>query len=278
MHREVNLVFGGSGLVGRSFKKNLKKKNNYIFLSKNSKNFKKFDLNKSLENFPYKDVEKCFFFASPRILNDNFKKKRFNQEYAWLKNVIKNINIKKLIYLSSSSIYYEKNHIIGFNKKRCENLIVKNKKRFDYYQIWRPFKLVGQFYYPSDHFLNLLFKKMFIEKKKFYSFKGNANDKRGYSSVDEFVDIMFKYSKLKKSFLKDFGNLKLIKIIEIIKLFNKYYFKLNKRYFKFVFLSKNKNVNKIRLNSKNIYSKSDTIKILKNYLKNSINAKKVQNL
>ena len=119
---------------------------------------------------------------------------------------------------------------------------------------------------------------MFIEKKKSYLFKGNANDMRGYSSVDEFVDIMFKYSNLKKSFLKDFGNLKLIKIIEIIELFNKYYFKFNKRYFRFVFLSKNKNVNKIRLNSKNIYSKGDTIKILKNYLKNSINVKKVQNL
>lgn len=37
MNREVNLVFDGSKLVERSLKKN----DNYIFLSKISKNFKK---------------------------------------------------------------------------------------------------------------------------------------------------------------------------------------------------------------------------------------------
>jgi len=116
---------------------------------------------------------------------------------------------------------------------------------------------------------------MFVEKKNSYSFKGNDNDMRGYSSVDEFVTIMLKYSNTKKSFLKDFGNIKLTKLNEIIKLFNIYYFKLNKKHFKFNFLSKKKNINKIKLNSKNIYSKGDTIKILKIYLKNSINDKKM---
>ena len=38
---------------------------------------------------------------------------------------------------------------------------------------------------------------MFIEKN-FYLFKGNLNDKRGYSSVDEFTRIMIKYSTIKK--------------------------------------------------------------------------------
>ncbi len=275
MYKKVNLVFGSSGLIGKSFKKVLKKDKNYIFFSKNTKNFLKYDLNKSLKNFPYKKVEKCFFFASPRILNKNLKKKIFSQEYIWLKNVIKNIDIKQIIYLSSSSVYYKKNHVIGSTKKRCEDLIIKNKKKFDNYQIWRPFNLVGSCYYPSDHFLNILFKKMFVEKKNSYSFKGNDNDMRGYSSVDEFVTIMLKYSNTKKSFLKDFGNIKLTKLNEIIKLFNIYYFKLNKKHFKFNFLSKKKNINKIKLNSKNIYSKGDTIKILKIYLKNSINDKKM---
>ena len=118
MHQKVNLVFGGSGLIGKRFKKVLKNDRNYIFFSKNTENFVKCDLNKSLKNFPYKKVEKCFFFASPRILNKNLKKKKFNQEYIWLKNVIKNIDINQLIYLSSSSVYYKKNHIIGFTKKK----------------------------------------------------------------------------------------------------------------------------------------------------------------
>ena len=45
---------------------------------------------------------------------------------------------------------------------------------------------------------------MFIEKKNFYSFKGNINDRRGYSSAEEFTTVILKYSKINKSFVKDF--------------------------------------------------------------------------
>ena len=275
MHHNVNLVFGGSGLIGSSLKKKIKNHKNFIFISKNKKNFWNFNLNNNINNFPFKNVNKCFFFASPRILNKNLKNEIFHQEFIWLKKVIQNIKIKKIIYLSSSSIYYDKKHIVGQNKKKCEKFILKNKKKFSNYQIWRPFNLVGSNYNSSDHFYNILFKKMFIEKKNFYSFKGNINDRRGYSSADEFTTVILKYSKINKSFVKDFGNPKLVKISEIINLFNKKYFQLNKKYFEFEFLSNKRNSSKIKLNKNNVYSKSDTISIFKNYLRNSLNVKKM---
>ena len=275
MSQEINLVFGGSGLIGKSIKKKNKNHKNFIFISKNKKNFFNFNLNKNIKNFPYKKINKCFFLASPRILNKNFKKEIFYQEYRWLKKVIQNIKIEKLIYISSSSIYYDKNHIIGLNKKKCEKFILNNKKKFGNFQIWRPFNLVGTYYNSSDHFYNILFKKMFIEKKNFYSFKGNIDDVRGYSSVDEFTKVILKYSNIKKNFIKDFGNPKLFKIGEILNLFNKKYFQINKKKFQFEFLSNKRNVSRIRLNKKNVYSKNNNIDIFKKYLRNSFNVKKL---
>ena len=189
-----------------------------------------------------------------------------------------NIKINKMIYLSSSSVYYKNNHVIGCNKKKCEKLIIKNKKKFKNYQIWRPFNLVGNFYEPSDHFHNILFKKMFIEKKNYSYFYGNKNDKRGYSKVRDFVKKMLKYSKINKNIIKDYGNKKLCKVIDLLNLFNKYYFRLNKKNFNFKFLNKKSNINKIKNNKNNICESKDSLKIFNQYLKNSINVKKLQNL
>ena len=280
INTKVNLVFGGSGLIGKNLKKYLKNKKNYFYVTKTSKEsgFFRFDLNKNLKNFPYKKIDKCFFLASPRILTKNFNKEKFFPEYQWLKKVILNMKINKMIYLSSPSIYYNRNHIIGSNKKKCENLILENKKKFNNFQIWRPFNLVGNYYEPSDHFHNILFKKMFIEKKSYSFFYGNANDKRGYSKVDDFVKNMLKYSKINKNFIKDYGNKRLLKIIDIINLFNRYYFKINNKYFRYKFLKKKPNINKIRENKNNICKSINSINIFEIYLKNSINVKKLQNL
>ena len=161
-----NIIFGASGLIGKSFYNLLNKKNNFFFFSKSDQKFKTFDLNKNLKKFPIKEVDICFFCASPRINQHNLRKNLFNQEYTWLENVISNIKINKLIYLSSSSVYYHSNHKIGKIKKKCENYIIKNKNKFLNYQIWRPFNLVGKSYVNSDHFHNYLFKQMFVKKKK----------------------------------------------------------------------------------------------------------------
>ena len=275
MKSKINLVFGSSGLVGQSIKRHLRSKDNFIFSSKSEKEFISFDLNKNLNRFPFKKINKCFFLASPRILKKNLSKNNFQQEYLWLKKIIKTIKIEKLIYLSSSSVYYNNNHIVGSIKKKCEKLIIKNKKKFKYYQIWRPFNLVGNHYNLSDHFHNILYKKMFIEKKKWSYFYGNLNDTRGFSNVDEFVSIILKYSDKKKSFLKDYGNLDVIKLIEIVNLFNKNYFKLNNKLFKYKFLSKKQNINKIKENKNNVYSKHSSLYVFKKYLRNSLDVKKV---
>ncbi len=270
-----NLVFGSSGLVGSAFYNLIKDHKNFIFYSKNDRRFKKFNLNSNLKNFPFKNVNNCYFFSSPRILRKNFINNNFKLEFDWLKKIILNIKINKLIYISSSSVYFKKNHIIGSVKLKCENFIIKKKDIFANYQIWRPFNLVGNHYNLSDHFHNILFKKMFIQKKKSSSFYGNLDDIRGFSNVDEFVSIILKFSNKKKSFLKDYGNLNVIKLIEIVNLFNKNYFKLNNKLFKCKFLNKKKNINTIKYNKNNVYSKQSSLYVFKNYLRNSIDVKKV---
>tara|TARA_X000000950_G_scaffold289548_1_gene415441 strand:- start:8461 stop:9294 length:834 start_codon:yes stop_codon:yes gene_type:complete len=277
MSPRVNLVFGGSGLIGKNLKTVNQNNKNFIYISssKNKKGFFKFNLNRNFKYFPYKNIDNCFFLASPRILKKNFSKQKFYQEYKWLKKVIYNLDINKIIYLSSSSVYYSKNHLIGSNKRKCENLVIENKNKFKNYQIWRPFNLIGNSYEQSDHFHNILFKVMFIKNKKYNLFNGNINDKRGYSNVNDFVKVLLNYSKKNKSFVKDFGNQKLCKIGDLVKLYNKYYFKLFKKNFKCEFVSKTPNINKIEINNNNIYRNFDSLKIINLYLKNSLNVKKV---
>lgn len=266
-----NVVLGGSGLVGCSFRELVKENKKYIFFSKNKlKGFKKFNLDSNIKKFFYKEVDICFFFSSPRIFKKNLRKDIFEKEFFWLKKIISNLKINKFVYLSSSSVYYKTKYPVGLAKRKCEKYILKNKNKFDYLQIWRPFNLIAKKHVNSDHFYNFLFKKMFIEKKKDYLFSGNSMDKRGYSNVNDFTKVLYKYSKKKISFLKNYGNDDLITINEIVKLFNKYYFKKNKRYFIAKFKSNIVNINKINNKKNSIFSKKNSINVLKNYIKESL--------
>lgn len=272
-------MFGFTGVVGSSFLEFTKNEQNYLFTSrKKTKNCIKWNLNKNLSNFPIKEFNTCFFFSSPRILKKNMNKETFHQEYLWLKNVINNLKIKKLIYLSSPSIYYNKNHPVGSIKKKCEKFILKNKKKFSYFQIWRPYNLISSHYSKTDHFHNILFKAMFIQKKKSFTFNGNGNDMRGYSDVNDFIKVLYNYSLKNISFIKEYGNRNLINMEKIVKLFNKHYLKLNKNSFNAKFKKNRKNTLCIKIKKNCIYSKKKSISILNQYLDKSLNEKKVQHL
>lgn len=270
-----NIVFGASGLIGSAFYKILKNNKNFIFYSKSNKKFNILNLNNNLTGFPLKEIDHCYFFSSPRILKKNFTQNNFRLELDWLKKVISNIKINKFIYISSSSVYYQKNHIIGSVKLRCEKYIIQKKKLFNNYQIWRPFNLVGDKYLNSDHFHNYLFKQMFLKKKSNHIFSGNPSDKRGYADVNHFVRVMHKHSKLHSSFIRNYGNKDLVKISEIINLFNTYYEKINKKKFKPTFKSDVIDVNIVKSTKNTVFYNKKSLIILKKFLKKSLNENKM---
>ena len=270
-----NIVFGSSGLVGSTFYNLLKKNKNFIFYSKSDPKFKILDLNSDLKKFPYKDIDRCYFFSSPRILKKNFSNGSFKSELDWVKKIILNIKMNKLIYISSSSVYYKKGHVIGINKIKCENYIIKNKDQFKNYQIWRPFNLIGDKYVNSDHFHNHLFKEMFLKRKKRFIFSGNLLDKRGYADVKHFVKIMYKNSNLPGNFLRDYGNSDSISVSAIVNLYNKYYKKINKCKFDAVFKSKKININVVKSKKNTIFYKIKSLTVLKKYLTKSLYEKKM---
>ena len=146
---------------------------------------------------------------------------------------------------------------------------------FSSYQIWRPFNLIGDKYAYSDHFHNYLFKQMFIKNKKKSFFSGNASDMRGYADVNHFVKTMYKQSKNSKSFIRDYGNNDLVKISDIIKLFNKHYKKINGNNFEPIFKSKAISINQVSHKKNTILYNKKSLNILKNYLTKSIYEKKM---
>ncbi len=267
-----NLVFGSTGLIGKAFYKLNYKENSFLYSStKHNKRNIYWNLNKDLKHFPIKKVKNCFFFASPRILKKNFDNDKFKDEYYWLKNVIKNIKIENFIYVSSSSIYYKKNHKIGKVKKLCETLILKNKKLFKNYQIWRPFNLVGNDPEYSEHFHIILFNLIFKKKITTYEFHGNGLDERGYSDVNDFVKKLLSFSKRKLSFIMDYGNKDQITINDMIILYNKYYYKKYQKKLIPLFLSNKKNINIISsIKKKCIYYSGKSTSVINNFLKNNV--------
>ncbi len=270
-----NFIFGSSGLVGNEFYKINKNKKNYFFFSYQNPNFKKLDLNKKINLKTYNnELVNIFFFSSPRFLIKNNKAKILLKEYKWLKKVIKYFKINKIIYLSSPSIYYKKS-IIGKVKKKCERLIFLKKKNFKFYQIWRPYNLVGKNEYLSDHFHNLAIKKFFIEKRNNYNFYGSSKDKRGYSSVSKFVKLLHKHSNYNKSFIKNYGNKDLITTFDLVNIYKKIYLEKFNREFAAKFQSKVANVSVVNNKTNSIFSNENSKKVIKNYIKRILNEKKM---
>ena len=269
-----NLVFGCSGVIGKELIKKLNfKKTIFTSQTKIEKKYKwiKNNLDKpDFKQFP-KQVNNIYFLASPYYLSKNIKnKKKITREIKWLKNIVKNIKCKKFIYLSSSSVYLNK-HPVGDIKLKCEN-ILKSKNNFTT-QIWRPFNIIGK---PnknlSDHFHNLLLKKIIINKKKIIYFNGHRDDERGYSSAKNLVDNIIFKSKKDQSFIVNYGNKNTIKVKEILKIFFEI-FKIKSKDFKIKFKGVNKNKNIINNKILSIYSNERSKNIIRRYYKSYKNEK-----
>ena len=169
---DVNLLFGSSSSIGLDFVK-LFKDENFIFFSRSKINVKFVDfdylnLDNKITKVP-KNVNKIFFLASPYYLKKNLKTNIFVKEKKWLKKICKVIKSKVFIYISSSSVY-QKKHVIGQEKIKCENFLKKNSNS-KYLQIWRPFNIISNQFSKnlSDHFHNILIKE-FVHKKNFINF------------------------------------------------------------------------------------------------------------
>jgi hypothetical protein len=263
------VVFGSTSLIGQSIIKLNPKNTVYTSRKKlnlNQNNWFKFSLNKK-KKITLKKIKIGIFLISPRYLKKNFKKNIYEREYHILKKLLSLYNFEKFIYISSPTIY-NKTNPIGLIKTRCENLLKKNKSKIKYLQIWRPFNLIGLDKIKlSDHFHNLLFKKMFILKNKHGFFYGCKNDERGYADLDTFTKNLLINSKKNINFVKDYGNTKSIKIIEILNIYKKIYFKITGHYFDAIFL-KDKPYKNI-INKKNINNfllKNNNKQLFKNYL------------
>ena len=267
-----NLVFGSSGVIGTEFINKLNIKNSLFTsrkkpITKKKIIWQKIDLDhNNLDKLPNK-VKTIFFFASPYYTDKNLKEKDcFKKELLWLKKIIKNINCEKFVFTSSSSVY-SNNHQIGIYKKKIEKELSLSKIKF--IQIWRPFSLVGfNNRTLSDHFYNVLIKNVLKKKKKQITFHGSMNDKRGYSSVAKFTDEVYKKYKINKSFIYNYRNKNLIKLIKIIEIF-KLELKKNKTKsftYKFKNLRSNKNFDYKKLDKvKTIFSNEKSERVLCNH-------------
>jgi len=268
------LIFGASGLVGNSLYKYLGKKKNYVFFSNKNKKFNQINLDRKI---PQKYIENkqvdIYFFSSPYFLKKNHKIQVFEKELQWLKKVINLYNINKFIYLSSPSIFYQKSQI-GKIKKTCENFIIRSNK-IKYYQIWRPYNLVGKNKYISDHFHNTALKEIFFKKKNSFEFYGSSEDIRGYSDVDDFVRVLSRHSNKDKSFIMNYGNTDEITTFEVIKLYIKALKEKKNRIFYPIFKGKKKNKSIIKKGKNSIFSKKSSKTVLNNYLRILLNEKKM---
>lgn len=273
---KVNIVFGVTGLVGKQFY-NLYKKNNFYFSSRSKfKDSIQWNLDKNLSDFPIKKVDKCFFFSSPRILKKNFHNKSFKKEINWVRNVVKNITINKMIYVSSPSIFYKKKNQISREKIKCENFLLKNRNTFNSLQIWRPFNLIGNNMGESDHLHNILFKEVFKKNKETIKLNVSSTEERGYSDINDFVKILYTESKKNVSFVKNYGNKDTIDILGVSNIYANAYYKIFKKKIKVIFKDSIKNIISINLLKKNvIFSKKKSSLVLRKYLNRKLNETKV---
>ena len=88
---------------------------------------------------------------------------------------------------------------------------------------------------------------------------------------------MFRESKKRISFTRNFGNPNGLKLSEMLAIFDKEYYKINKKHFIAEFSSKFPNKNLIDIKAKNsFFSKKSSKSVISNYLKTMINDQKIK--
>ena len=231
------LIFGGSGFVGINLAKFLTKKNYNVLCTYHKKKpkivsnikFVKFDL--MLDVFDkkiLKDVHSVFVCSansSGAKIMTNDPSCHFEDNIRMNLNLVtnlKNSNIKKIIFFSSSTVYpdtkksckendinykfFEKYNFTGNGKLMIEKMYElytsQLQKKIDLLII-RPSNLYG----PHDKFdkekskvIPSLIRKA-VESKKTLKVWGDGSDIKDFIYIDDFINLTYKLFKLKKKFL-----------------------------------------------------------------------------
>ena len=163
-------IIGGSGSIGKHLVKHFGKKNILVLSSKKKKNFKFFDLNKEINEAKLKKifhkVETVIFCSSLKI--ENNKKKIYTFNYINFKNflrIFKKLD-KKLIYLSTASIYPKNTNFICNEKMRA----FKNKMTGNFYSYTK--------YLAEKEIIKIMKKKSFLILRigAIYGLNSNVNE------------------------------------------------------------------------------------------------------
>lgn len=241
-------IIGGSGFIGKHLVKHFGKKNIVVLSSKKKEGFEFFDLKKKINKNKLKDtlkgVEVVVFCSSLKIANN--KKKIYNFNYIYLKNFLKVFKKlkKKLIYLSTASVYPKNSNLsckentkiltnrmsgnfYAYTKYLAEKEIIKVLKKKTYLIL-----RIGAIYGLNDNsnFLDRCIKNLKNNKK--IKFEKPLSIKFNFLHVDQLIhciDFMF---KKKKFGIYNIGNYKYISLNELIKNIRKLYLNPNIQFYK----------------------------------------------
>ena len=241
-------IIGGSGSIGKHLIKHFGKKNIIVLSSKKKKNSKFFDLNKEInEEKLIKNlhtVETVIFCSSLKI--ENNKKKTYMFNYINFKNFLKIFRKfdKKLIYLSTASIYPKNTKFVCNEKMR----ILKNKMTGSFYSYTK--------YLAEKEILKVMKKKSFLilrigaiyglnnnsnfldrtlenlKNKKKILFQKPLSTKFNFLHIDQLVDCIEYMFKKKKYGIYNIGNYKFITLDKLIKNIKNLYLNPNIQFLK----------------------------------------------
>tara|TARA_B100001027_G_C16266877_1_gene332576 strand:+ start:830 stop:1678 length:849 start_codon:yes stop_codon:yes gene_type:complete len=241
-------IIGGSGFIGKHLVKHFGKKNIVVLSSKKKEGFEFFDLKKKININKFKDtlkgVEVIVFCSSLKIANN--KNKIYNFNYIYFKNFLKVFRKlkKKLIYLSTASIYPKNSNLsckentkiltnsmsgnfYAYTKYLAEKEIIKVLKKKTYLIL-----RIGAIYGLNDNsnFLDRCLKNLKNNKK--IKFEKPLSIKFNFLHVDQLIHCIDFMLRKKKFGIYNIGNYKYISLNDLIKNIRKLYLNPNIQFYK----------------------------------------------